>query len=254
LYGTYTVTLSNLKSVLQTSASQKQKAAATTGKKPEGIRRRLPGTTPEETKQFHKHRHPAEGQKESSGKNTCAEDSTECKKVPTIRNYFAPLRTPQMEAEENEPPTEEQQTSSAVSGRPPPIVLTSAINRIQLQSHLKDTVKGNFAFRSTGNGTRVVTREMADYSAIREYSDSKKINYFTFYPKSERPVKAVIRHLPINTPAEDISNSLQDLGYSELSVKQMTASRPSPGGGNYTLNLPPFPSNPNQTLKVTRNL
>jgi hypothetical protein len=29
------------------------------------------------------------------------------KKVPTVRNYFAPLRTPQTEAEENEPPTEE---------------------------------------------------------------------------------------------------------------------------------------------------
>jgi hypothetical protein len=30
------------------------------------------------------------------------------KNVPTVRSYFTPLRTPQMEAEENEPPTEEQ--------------------------------------------------------------------------------------------------------------------------------------------------
>jgi hypothetical protein len=31
------------------------------------------------------------------------------KKVPIERNYFSPLRTPQIEAEENEPPMEEQQ-------------------------------------------------------------------------------------------------------------------------------------------------
>jgi hypothetical protein len=55
------------------------------------------------------------------------------KNVPTIPNYFAPLRTPQTEAEENEPRTEEQQTSPPASGRPPPIVLTSAINLIQQQ-------------------------------------------------------------------------------------------------------------------------
>jgi type II restriction/modification system DNA methylase subunit YeeA len=84
----------------------------------------------------------------------------------------------------------------------------SAINLIQLQGNLKSIVKGNFEFWSTRNGTRLVTREMAAYSAIREYFDSKNLNYFTFHPKSQKPVKAVIRHLPIDTPAEDISNGL----------------------------------------------
>jgi hypothetical protein len=67
------------------------------------------------------------------------------------------------------------------------------------------------------------------------------LNYFTFYPNLRNVSKlSVIRHLPIDTPAEDISNGLQDLGYSVLSVKQMTASRPSLEGGNYTSNLPLF--------------
>jgi hypothetical protein len=95
---------------------------------------------------------------------------------------------------------------------------------------------------------------MADYSAIREYFDSKNLNYFTFYPKSHKPVKAVIRHLPIDTPDEDISNGLQDLGYSVLSMKQMTASQPSPEGDNYTFNLPLFLVTLAKDSKVTRNL
>jgi hypothetical protein len=82
-------------------------------------------------------------------------------------------------------------------------------------------LKGNFQFRSTRNGTR----EMADYSAIRAYFDYKDLHYFTFHHKSEKSVKAVTRHLPIDTPAEDVSNGLQDLGYSVFSVKQMTEVR-----------------------------
>jgi hypothetical protein len=39
-----------------------------------------------------------------------------------------------------------------------------------------------------------------------------------------KPVKAVIRHLPGNTP-EDLSNELVALGYSMISVQQMTATR-----------------------------
>jgi hypothetical protein len=68
---------------------------------------------------------------------------------------------------------------------------------------------------------------MVDYSAIRAHFDSQKYHYYTFHTKSEKPIKAVIRQLPTNTPAEDISSSLQDLGFSIINVKQMTSSRPS---------------------------
>jgi hypothetical protein len=184
LYGTYTVTLSNLKSVLQTSANQRQKTATKETPKAsddgfrEQRRRKRNSSSNADTDNQRKDKNKAE--------NTAVWKTVQSvKKVPTTRNNFAPLRTPQMEAEENEPPTEEQQTSPAVSGRPPLIVLTSAINLIQLQSNLKSIVKGNFEFRSTRNGTRVVTRQMANYSAIREYFDTKNLHYFTFYPKSQ---------------------------------------------------------------------
>jgi hypothetical protein len=71
------------------------------------------------------------------------------------------------------------------SGQPPPIVLTSAANLIQLQKQLKDVAKQNF----------------------------------TFYPKADKPIKAVIRHLPINTPAEDIVEGLVDIGFDVISVR-----------------------------------
>jgi hypothetical protein len=48
-----------------------------------------------------------------------------------------------------------------------------------------------------------------------------------FYPKSLRPVKAVIRHLSGNIPAEDISNELVALGFSVISVRQLAATKSS---------------------------
>jgi hypothetical protein len=71
-------------------------------------------------------------------------------KVPT-RNFFAPLRTTEMDLKNNheeatsESPTSvKQQASSSKAGRPPPIILTSTINLIQLQRHIRYIVKGDF--------------------------------------------------------------------------------------------------------------
>jgi hypothetical protein len=126
------------------------------------------------------------------------------------------------------------------TGRPPPIVLTSQVNLIQLQKCLKSVTKSDFELRSTKNGTRVVTKEMADFSAIKSHFDTQNLQYFTFYLKFQKPIKAVIRHLPSNTPAEDISDGLVDLGYDIISVKQMSTTRQSSTEGPSSINLPLF--------------
>jgi hypothetical protein len=165
--------------------------------------------------------------------------------VPT-RNFFAPLRTTDMECEGNknhDETTEDevQQGPGSQTGRPPPIVLTSPENLIQLQKKLKGLCKGVFEFRSTRNGTRIISKEMVDYSAIHSYLETHKLPYYTFFPKSLKPIKAVIRHLPLNTPAEDISDGLVNLGFDVISVKKMTTTRRSTTEGPININLPLLP-------------
>jgi hypothetical protein len=63
---------------------------------------------------------------------------------------------------------------------------------------------------------------MADYSAIKSYLEKNNLHYFTFSPNSENPNKELIRHLPPDMPAEDISNSLEDLRYN-INEKQTMA-------------------------------
>jgi hypothetical protein len=83
-------------------------------------------------------------------------------------------------------------------------------------------------------------RSMADFQSVKSHFDAHNLSYYSFYPKSEKPMKAVIRHLTNNTPAEDISDGLVSLGFNVISVKQMSATRRSPSYGSTTINLPLF--------------
>jgi hypothetical protein len=59
---------------------------------------------------------------------------------------------------------------------------------------------------------------MADYSVMKSYLEKINLHYFTFSQNSEKPIKA-------DTPAEDISNDLEDLGFNVINVRQMTVTR-----------------------------
>jgi hypothetical protein len=45
-----------------------------------------------------------------------------------------------------------------------------------------------------------MTKEMADYCAMKFYLEKNNLHYFTFYPNSEKYIKAVIHHLPPYMP------------------------------------------------------
>jgi hypothetical protein len=131
-------------------------------------------------------------------------------------------------------PSAEEAAAPKKSARPPPIILTCAANLIQLQKKLNGAARQNFELRNTRNGTRVVTKDMLDYQAVKEYLNQNSLTNFTFFPKSEKPVKAVLRHIPSNTPAKDISDGLVDLGFDVVSVKQMSSARRSPDASKLT--------------------
>jgi hypothetical protein len=102
---------------------------------------------------------------------------------------------------------------------------------------ITNSLKGAFEFITTRNGIKMATREMADYSAVMHHLDAHNVPNYAFDPKSMKPVKAVIRQLPGDTTAKDTSNEVVTLGYSLISVRQMTAILPQPQGGYQTFNV-----------------
>jgi hypothetical protein len=81
---------------------------------------------------------------------------------------------------------------------------------------------------------------MADYSAMKSYLNKNNLQYFTFSQNSEKPIEALICHLPPDMPAEDISNSLEDLGVKVINVRQLTTNRRAPNGQPHVETLPLF--------------
>jgi hypothetical protein len=145
------------------------------------------------------------------------------------KNFFAPLRTAQIDTDATDAqPSAEEAAAPKKFSRPPPIILTSAANLIQLQKELKGVAPQSIELCNTRSGTRVVTKVMVDYQAIKEYFNQNSLTYFTLFPKSEKPVKAVLRHLRSYTPAQDISDGLVDLGFDVVSFREMSSARRSP--------------------------
>jgi hypothetical protein len=81
---------------------------------------------------------------------------------------------------------------------------------------------------------------MTDFEAVKSYFSTRNLSYYFFFPKSQKAIKAILRHIPSNTPASDISEGLVTLGFDVISVKQMTTSHRSPSEGTITRNLPLF--------------
>jgi hypothetical protein len=82
----------------------------------------------------------------------------------------------------------------------------------------------------------MITKDMADFQAVKLHFESNSLSFYFFLPNSEKPIKSVIRHLPINTPAEDIAEGLVDLSFEVVSVRQQSTRR-SLGGKPVTLPL-----------------
>jgi hypothetical protein len=145
----------------------------------------------------------------------------------TTRNFFAPLSTTFMDTSGSES-TPREETVPAKTCKRPPIILTSAANLIQLQKEVKNVVKEDIEFRNTRSGTRVITRDMTDFLAVKSHFEGNNLSIYTFFPKAEKTTKAVIRHLLLNTYAEHICDGLVSLVFDVVGVKQMTTTRRSP--------------------------
>jgi hypothetical protein len=81
---------------------------------------------------------------------------------------------------------------------------------------------------------------MVNSKAIQTFLAYKGHPCFTFYTKTENPIKSLIRHLPNKNSSEDITVALQELRYEVICFKQMTTTHPSPEEDATRILLPFF--------------
>jgi hypothetical protein len=105
-------------------------------------------------------------------------------KAMSIRSFFTPLRNTDMDTKTGAQNALPEQEASRKSSRPP-LTMTATTNLIRLQINLRKYAKGEYESRNTRNGTRYITKDKADYSAIKSYMEKNNLHYF-FSPNSER--------------------------------------------------------------------
>jgi hypothetical protein len=94
------------------------------------------------------------------------------------RNFFAPLRTTSRDKDPASSETSPRETKTAAkTDEPSPVVPISAVNLIQLQKHLKNVVKEDFEFCNTRYGTRIITRGMLDFLAVKFQFEKNSLPY-----------------------------------------------------------------------------
>jgi hypothetical protein len=96
-----------------------------------------------------------------------------------------PLMTKLMDADAADAEATTHESVPGKVGKPPSIILTAKINLIQLQKQVRNVVKADFEFRNTTNGTRVITKSMADFETVKSHF-SNNISYFSFFPISKK--------------------------------------------------------------------
>jgi len=52
----------------------------------------------------------------------------------------------------------------------------------------------HFSLQTTGGRICIVTHNMANYKVILSYLSEYNLHHFTFYPQSDKPIKAAICH------------------------------------------------------------
>jgi hypothetical protein len=130
LYGIYTLTLNELKAVLKVNAQAGQCGAVTTT----SLESAAHDDDLQEIKRYK--RHISNNTSPIAEKSITSDTNSAVGKLPTktviTRNFFAPLRTNDMDTESTETENTLPEEAPRKSDRPPPIVMTSTTNLIRL--------------------------------------------------------------------------------------------------------------------------
>jgi hypothetical protein len=152
LHWAYTVALKKLKSLLKASNKAGGNNTTTESVKP---------SQDDGFKEFRRRKRHSTNEAAPTSKKPAAETKNTPNKEVATRDFFAPLRATNMDIDTSgAEATTVEEAVSGKAGRPPPIILTATTNLIQLQRQLKNVSKGEFEFRNTKTGTRVITKSM----------------------------------------------------------------------------------------------
>lgn len=109
-------------------------------------------------------------------------------------------------------------------GKPPVIIVppTKTVNMLEVSSGLTTICEGSVEVHRHGEGFRISLRTFEDWDRVIGYLKCKNVQFHTYTPGPDRPLKIVISGLPTDSNPELVSSLMSELDFGVRGVGQLT--------------------------------
>ncbi|GIX93593.1 hypothetical protein CEXT_366731, partial [Caerostris extrusa] len=94
----------------------------------------------------------------------------------------------------------------------PPIMVKYANNLKVKIAEISLKFKDDIRIKIAGEHLKIFPKDIDNHRAITRYLNESKLEYFVITPKSQRPLKAVLKGIPLDYTVEEIEEGLRDAG------------------------------------------
>jgi len=110
--------------------------------------------------------------------------------------------------------------------KPPPFIITDFnMDTEDFKRILNRKGIYNLKFKISYRSLKVQVEDIPTFRKMQRYLDNNNFSYHTYALRSEKPLKAVFKNLPASFPVDDIILDLEEKGFREFKVDQMTSRR-----------------------------
>ncbi|GFX14790.1 uncharacterized protein TNCV_1485331 [Trichonephila clavipes] len=141
----------------------------------------------------------------------------------TVNNSFSDLESEN--DKDQVAPEENNETAPPKPKHPSPIYLKIKKNiRDQLKSIYQKFL--DITNKSSGEFIKLITNDIEEYHALTNFlEEDKDFEFFSLKPKPIKPIKIVIKGLPIFTKTHEIQSDLEEEGFTIENVSQLISKK-----------------------------
>ncbi|GFU18435.1 uncharacterized protein TNCV_1981111 [Trichonephila clavipes] len=141
----------------------------------------------------------------------------------TVNNSFSDLES---ENDKDQVAPEENNETAPPKPKPPPPI------HLKIKKNIRDQLKSiyqkfpDITNKSSGEFIKLITNDIEEYHALTNFlEEDKDFEFFPLKPKPIKPIKIVIKGLPIFTKTHEIQSDLEEEGFTIENVSQLISKK-----------------------------
>ncbi|GFW69261.1 uncharacterized protein TNCV_2366391 [Trichonephila clavipes] len=149
------------------------------------------------------------------------EKGIQCEPV-TVNNSFSDLES---ENDKDQVALEENNETAPPKPKPPPLI------HFKIKKNIRDQLKSiyqkfpDITNKPSGEFIKLITNDIEEYHALTNFLEDEDFELFSLKPKSIKPIKIVIKGLPVFTKTHEIQSDLEEEGFTIENVSQLISKK-----------------------------